>query len=101
MSNHRPIAWRITWPNRKPSRWRDPPARKLKPSDGHGARIEYAFAAPATPAVPLADVLRFIDALATDVNGLRHVYLQSRSGTMVAIPDFHLAAQAHAAGGTP
>lgn len=38
--------------------------------------------------VPLDAVLAFVALIATDGNGKRYDYVQSRSGTMVRIPDF-------------
>lgn len=46
-----PVAWRIAFADGSQSKWRDLPARKLRPVDGRGARIEFAYP-PASGAVP-------------------------------------------------
>lgn len=38
-----PVAWRIVRDDGSQSKWRDLPARKLRPVDGRGARIEFAY----------------------------------------------------------
>ena len=44
---------------------------------------------PKEPVVPLEGVLNFVTLVATDTRGLRHEYIESRSGSMVRVPDFH------------
>jgi hypothetical protein len=43
--------------------------------------------------VRLSDVLTFIDLIATDKKGLRHVYVPSQRGSMVRVPDFAAAGE--------
>jgi hypothetical protein len=40
------VAWRLVRRDRSASRWRDLPARAVTPSDGAGARIEFAYSGP-------------------------------------------------------
>lgn len=51
MTDIKPVAWRIVRDDGSQSKWRDLPARKLRPVDGRGARIEFAYP-PASGAVP-------------------------------------------------
>lgn len=50
MSKVEPVAWRIVRADGSRSKWRDMPARKLRPVDGKGARVEFAYLAPAIDA---------------------------------------------------
>lgn len=44
----KPVAWRIVRADGSRSKWKDMPPRKIRPVDGKGARIEFAYPAPAT-----------------------------------------------------
>lgn len=38
-----PVAWRITWPNGRSSRWKELPAKRMTPSYGPGAEVQIAY----------------------------------------------------------
>lgn len=62
-------------------------------TDEGKAMVERALSQPASAGegqtVPLRAVLNFINCIAIDNRGLRHEYVESRSGSLVRIPDFH------------